>query len=207
MAYNPQLYQNVPTMNGSSVYPNTQMIPNVNPYSAMPNMAYSNLNLPQALPTAAYIQSEIEASSYAVGAGNTVVLIDSNTIDTENPVIYIKTTGYDGKPLRFKKITGTVSYPNEQGLFTPTLTEVVQPELDLSNYAEKSDLEGLKTEFNGIVERLNSLDESLSSMTDSISNIDNRFSNMFNAVSGNNNSNNNPNNRNNHNNNSNRKGN
>lgn len=218
MPYNPQLYQ-ANVGNYGYNYPNvlgTQTAPLNNSYNQTPNIGYPPMNI-QSLPTAAYVQSDIEASSYPVGAGNTVVLMDSNSIDTENPIVYIKSTGFDGKPLRFKKITGTTIYPNEQGLFSNPQVENSIPQIDLSEYARSSDLDGLKSEVSGIVERLDVLDKNLVNVNDSISSIDNRFSNMFNAVTGNNNNNNSNNNsnnsnnsnsnKNNHNNGNNRKGN
>lgn len=195
MAYNAQLYQPSPLTNGQ-IYPNLQNAA-FNQMSPMQNMNFQNFNMGQLPPTAAYVQSEIEASSFAVGPGNTVLLIDSNSIDTDNPIVYIKSAGYDGKISRFKKITGTVSYPNEQGLFTPQTNHVIQPEIDLSSYASKDDVERTDKEINSLTERLNQLDETISGMNDSISNIDNRFSNLFNVVNtnpqndGNNNYNNN----------------
>lgn len=211
MAYNPQLYQpNV--VNYGYNYPNvqgTQTGPLNNNFNQVSNIGYPPMNV-QALPTAAYVQSDIEASSYPVGAGNTVVLMDSNSIDTENPIVYIKSTGFDGKPLRFKKITGTTIYPNEQGLFSNPQVENSIPQIDLSEYARSSDLDIMKSEVSGIVERLDILDKNLTNVNESISSIDNRFSNMFNAVTGNNsnnNSNNSNSNKNNHNNGNNRKGN
>ena len=202
MAYNPQLYQSN-VMNYGYNYPN---VPNAqtgimnNGYNPVPNIGYPTMNV-QSLPTAAYVQSEIEASSYPVGAGNTVVLMDSNTIDTDSPIVYIKSTGFDGKTLRFKKIIGTTINPNEQGLFSSPQIEQTQQKVDLSNYAHSSDLDNVRLEISGITERINVLDKNLENVNESISNIDNRFSNMFNAVS--NNSNNSNSNKNNHNNNNN----
>lgn len=206
MPYNPQLYQTNVGNYGYN-YPNIQSTQTGvmnNSYNQIPNIGYPPMNM-QALPTAAYVQSEIEASSFPVGAGNTVVLMDSNTIDTDNPIVYIKSTGFDGKPLRFKKITGTTIYPNEQGLFSNPQSEQNNSQIDLSEYAHNSDLDNIKSDVSGIVDRLNILDENLVKVNESISNIDNRFSNMFNAV--NNNSNNSNSNKNNHNNGNNRKGN
>ena len=182
MPYNPQLYQ-ANVGNYGYNYPNvlgTQTAPLNNSYNQIPNIGYPPMNM-QSLPTAAYVQSDIEASSYPVGAGNTVVLMDSNSIDTENPIVYIKSTGFDGKPLRFKKITGTTIYPNEQGLFSNPQSEQNNSQIDLSEYAHNSDLDNIKSDVSGIVDRLNILDENLVKVNESISNIDNRFSNMFNA--------------------------
>ena len=178
MAYNAQLYQPSPLTNG-------QLYPTLQPtaYNQMPmqNMNFQNFNMGQP-PTAAYVQSEIEASSFAVAPGNTVLLIDSNSVDSETPIIYIKSSGYDGKISRFKKISGTVSYPNEQGLFSSQTNHVIQPEIDLSSYASKDDVERTDKEISSLTQRLNQLDETISGMNDSISNIDNRFSNLFSAV-------------------------
>ena len=203
MAYNAQLYSNQLNNNGQMMYP-MAMQPSstmpITPQSMYPQMATPPLSL-----SAAYTQGEIGARGYPVAAGNTVILIDSDTSDTDNPILYIKTTGYDGKPQMMKKISGTVSYPNEQGLFAVPVPVINTPEVDMSIYTTKEDLTSLDDKIKNIAERIDKTDEVIGSLNDTISNIENRFANMFNAVSNSNNGNNNPNNKNNHNNN--RKGN
>ena len=210
MAYNAQLYNAMPA--GQVAYPNIQTYPNM---TTMPNVTapvYPTAPPPLSL-SAAYTQGEIGARSFPVATGNTVILLDSDTIDTDNPIIYVKTTGYDGKPQTMKKISGVVSYPNEQGLFSSPVSESPVPQIDLTEYVMKSDLTNLQDELESITERLNNLDSTIDDLNGNISSIDNRFSNMFSAMSLNSNNSNNSNtfnnsNGNNHNkNNNNRKGN
>ena len=197
MAYNPQLYSNQ-LNNGQMLYP----MPMQSSMPITPQSMYQQMTTPPLSLSAAYTQGEIGARSYPVAAGNTVILIDSDTSDTDNPIIYIKTTGYDGKPLAMKKITGTASYPNEQGLFTVSVQETSTPQIDLSNYITKEDLTNLDEKVNTTVERINKTDDIINKLNETILGIENKFSNIFNVA---NSSNNNPNYKNNHNNN--RKGN
>ena len=188
MAYNAQLYQANP-MNSMS---NGQIYPNTVAYGQAPvisNPMYQNMNITPLPPTAAYVQSEIEASSFVVGPGNTVVLLDSKTLDSDNPIMYVKTMGYDGKVSRFKKITGTVSYPNDQGLFTPieTKSDASVPEIDLNKYADKSDLDGVNEKITRVTDRLDELDMTITTLGESISDINGKLTNMFSAVNGNSN--------------------
>lgn len=189
MAYNPSLYQpNQYTTNVAPTYPMyNSNLNGVNQY----NQSYYppiNTTLPLSL-SATYTKGEIGASSYPVAPGNTVILLDSDTIDTDNPIIYIKTTGYDGKSQTIKKISGTVSYPNEQGLFTiPTKEEVKEKEIDLSGYTTSDELGKVKKDVSLVSLRLDEYDETIKQIKDSLENIDNRFSNMFSAFTGNNNS-------------------
>ena len=180
MAYNAQLYQANP-MNSMS---NGQIYPNTVAYGQAPvisNPLYQNMNMAPLPPTASYVQSEIEATGFVVGPGN--------TIDSENPILYLKTVGYDGKVSRFEKITGTVAYPNEQGLFTPTpaKTETDLAEIDLGKYADKSDLEGVNEKIVRLSERMDELDNTISSLSENISNVNGKLTNMFSAVNGNSN--------------------
>ena len=206
MAYNPTLYNSIP--NGQVAYPSMQQMPNMAVMQGATSPMYPTMTPPPLSLSAAYTQGEIGARSFPVATGNTVILLDSDTIDTDNPIIYVKTTGYDGKPQMMKKISGVVSYPNEQGLFSSPISESSAPQIDLTEYVMKTDLSGLQEELKGITERLNGLDSTIDGLNENITSIDNRFSNMFNAVNCNNNSNNSNGNNNNHNkNNNNRKGN
>ena len=180
MAYNPQLYQVNPYNNintNYSLYGN-QNVPNLN-QSYFPQMVTPPLVL-----SAAYTKGEIGASSYPVAAGNTVILLDSDTIDSDSPIIYIKTTNYDGKPQTIKKITGTVSYPNEQGLFTAPLEENKQKEeIDLSGYAKVDDLKGIKDNIEFVSARIDDFENTVQNINDNLNSITDRFNNMFNAFS------------------------
>ncbi len=180
MAYNPQLYQVSPYSNVNTNYSlyGNQNVPNLN-QSYFPQMVAPPLAL-----SAAYTKGEIGASSYPVAAGNTVVLLDSDTIDSENPIIYIKTTNYDGKPQTIKKITGVVSYPNEQGLFTTSLEEDKQKDdVDLSGYAKIEDLKGIKDNIEFVSARIDDFEGTVQNLNENLNNITDRFNNMFNAFS------------------------
>ena len=189
MAYNSTLYQPNQYMNTGMVnyplYNNNQnnMVMNQQP-------VYPQFTTPPLSLSAAYTKGEIGASSFPVASGNTVVLLDSDTIDTDNPIIYIKTTGYDGKPQTIKKITGTVSYPNEQGLFTVPVQEIVKevekPEINLENYVTKDEFSTVKENIDLISVQIDDYEKALNKINESIANIDGRFNNMFNAFSGNN---------------------
>ena len=207
MAYNANLYQPIQP-NGQNYYPNMPVMQQ-SPMMPMQQTYNQQMLQPPAL-TCAYVQGEIGARSFLVAANNTVVLLDSETIDTDSPIIYIKSTGPDNKPLPMRKIIGTSTYSNEQGLFMTVRPETQQPQIDLSEYSKKTDVQNEVTNLNA---RLNSIEQTIGDLNGSISSIDERFSNMFNAAnspnSNNNTNNNNFNNmnRNNNHNSNNRKGN
>ena len=191
MAYNAGMYQNVPMNQVQPFYQGSNIVgqSNIGSMYQQPQQMFPNLsNMPYTL-TAAYTQGEIGARSHPVAAGNTVVLLDSDSIDTDKPIIYIKTTGYDGKPLSIKKIEGVVSYPNEQGLFNAP-TQDTKSDIDLSEFIKKEDIESYQTKVDSITERIDSLDLTISSLSESLTNIDNRFTNMFSAFNSNDNTNN-----------------
>lgn len=187
---------------GQSYYPNGPMVPQPS-MMAMAQQFQPSIIQPPSL-TVAYVQGEIGARSFLVAANNTVVLLDSETIDTENPIIYIKSTGPDNKPLPMRKIIGTSTYSNEQGLFMSAQTDNNQSHIDLSEYSKKADVQN---EVSTLNERLNNIEQTIGDLNGSITNIDERFSNMFNAVSNNSPNSNNKNNNGYNNHNNNRKGN
>ena len=206
MAYNAAMYQPVQPA-GQSYCPNGTMLPQTS-MMTMAQQFQPPIIQPPSL-TVAYVQGEIGARSFLVAANNTVVLLDSETIDSENPIIYIKSTGPDNKPLPMRKIIGTSTYSNEQGLFMSVHADSHQTQIDLSEYSKKSDVQN---EVSSLNERLNTIEQTIGDLNGSIANIDDRFSNMFNAVNNNssnssNSSNNRNNNGNNNHNNNNRKGN
>ena len=183
MAYNPSMYNYNPYSSVNTPNYINQSITPVN-QSVYPQFINPPPNL-----SATYIKGEIGASGYPVGNGNIVVLLDSDTIDTDNPIIYIKSTGYDGKSQSFKKISGTVSYPNEQGLFTTPVKEVVKEvekvDVDLSSYATKEDLKEIKDNIDFVSTQIDEYEKALNKITETVSSIDNRFSNMFSAFNNN----------------------
>lgn len=181
MAYNSQMYSNqFGTANtGYPIYNNGFTGINQPYYNQLPTT-------PPLILSAAYTKGEIGASSYPVASGNTVVLLDSDSIDTDNPIIYIKTTGYDGKPQTIRKITGTVSYPNEQGLFTvPTKDVDEQPKIDLSEYVRTDDINEVKENINVVNNRINEFEGTIKNLNENLNNIDDRLNNMFSAFNSN----------------------
>ena len=166
------MYQNIPTM------PIVQQQP-------VPQASYPTPYMQAPSLSVAYTQGEVGARSYLVAPNNTVVLLDSDTIDTDNPVIYIKSTGVDGKPQPMRRIIGTSSYPNDQGLFTASQIESTQSNIDLSAYSTKKEID---SELNNINEKIDCLDSIISDLSQNINSINERFSNMFNAASNQNNS-------------------
>ena len=165
------MYQNIPAM------PLVQQ-------QAVPQATYQPPYIQTPSLSVAYTQGEVGARSYLVAPNNTVVLLDSDTIDTENPVIYIKSTGVDGKPQPMRRIIGTASYPNDQGLFISNQSDNIQSNIDLSIYSTKDDV---NLEFKNINEKIDCLDSIISDLNQSINSINERFSNMFNAASNQNN--------------------
>jgi hypothetical protein len=79
-------------------------------------------------PTCAYVQGEAAAKAYPVAPGQFVVLID-----TEDPVIYTKTTDQFGRPMpiRILDYVERVENPPEQA----------------NNYVSKSDFDNFKNEI------------------------------------------------------------
>lgn len=77
-----------------------------------------------------WVQGEAAAKAYPVAAGNSVLLMDSDA-----PVLYMKSTDYSGKPLPLEiydlvkrdAISSTQAAP--------------QPQIDLSEYVTQADLE------------------------------------------------------------------
>lgn len=183
LAYNPQLYSTVPT--GQPIYQNVPSVPMVQNQTVTPSYPAQFMQTP--VLSVAYTQGEVGARSYLVAPNNTVVLLDSDSIDTENPIIYIKSTGIDGKPLPMRRIKGKSSYPNEQGVFVSIQSDSKQQEIDLTPYSTK---EELANEIKEITDRLNNIDNVITDLNTNISNIDERFSNIFNTANNQSNQNN-----------------
>lgn len=90
---------------------------NFNPYTPSYQNAYANVQ-PQVQPTPqnngiVWVQGESGAKSYMVGAGNSVLLMDS-----ESEVFYIKSTDSSGMPLplrvfEYKERTQKIADPAE----------------------------------------------------------------------------------------------
>lgn len=107
--YNP--YQNM-QMNGfNGGYNNNQQVTNQQPVVQQ-----------QITDDRQWVQSDSAAEAFIVMAGNTVVLWNSN-----EPTIYIKTTGLDGKPLpiqKYKLVSDNGNKPHENNGITDRIDDI-----------------------------------------------------------------------------------
>lgn len=85
-----------------------------------------------------WVQGEAGAKAYPVAAGNSVLLMDS-----EAPVLYMKSTDSSGRPLPIETydLVKRVSAPVQ----APSIPKA--PEIDLSEYVKSSELEAKVTEL------------------------------------------------------------
>ena len=86
-----------------------------------------------------WVQGEAGAKAYPVAAGNSVLLMDS-----ENPVLYMKSTDSTGRPLPMEV------YDLVRRDMTPQIPRsqaAPQPQIDLSDYVRMSELEAKVTEL------------------------------------------------------------
>jgi len=83
-----------------------------------------------------WVQGEAGAKAYPVAAGNSVLLMDS-----ENPVLYMKSTDQSGRPLPIEvyDLVKRQDNPPQQRIPQP----VIQQQIDLSGYVKLSDLDSL----------------------------------------------------------------
>lgn len=90
-----------------------------------------------------WVQGEAGAKAYPVAAGNSVLLMDS-----EAPVLYMKSTDSSGRPLPIETYDlvkrEAVSYQ------APQVPAPKAPEIDLSEYVKASDLEAM---VNALIEK------------------------------------------------------
>lgn len=136
-------YNNYGNYNPYQSYQTTQ------PYqTAYPQMNYPSnyqtavpMNQPQQQTNNAgfvWVQGEAAAKAYPVAAGNSVLLMDSDA-----PVLYMKSTDNTGKPLPMETYDlvkrNPVSYQMQQA--------PQQPQIDLSEYVKMSDLEAKVNEL------------------------------------------------------------
>lgn len=77
-----------------------------------------------------WVQGEAGAKAYPVAPGNSVLLMDS-----ENSYFYIKTTDNSGVPQPIRK------FKYEEEIGTKKKEETKKPEIDLSNFVTKEELE------------------------------------------------------------------
>lgn len=132
MAYNYGNYQSspyYPTAVSGSWSPNN--------YQATVPMQPVQQPQPQSQPQTnqgfVWVQGEAGAKAYPVAAGNSVLLMDS-----ENPVLYMKSTDASGRPLPIE----TYDLVKREPVSTqPVIPKPQQPQVDLSEYVKMSDLE------------------------------------------------------------------
>lgn len=89
-----------------------------------------------------WVQGEAGAKAYPVAAGNSVLLMDS-----ENPVLYMKSTDSQGKPLPIEVYDLVKREPVSYQQIPQTQFQQKMPDLDLSEYVKKSDLEAKVSEL------------------------------------------------------------
>ena len=82
-----------------------------------------------------WVQGEAGAKAYPVAAGNSVLLMDS-----ESPVLYMKSTDISGRPLPIETYD-LVKREERPVIPQAPAQQVQQPQIDLSQYVKMSDLE------------------------------------------------------------------
>ena len=121
MAYNYGNYYPTPMGNFSPQYSQTPM----NQMQMQPQMQQPQSNNAGFV----WVQGEAAAKAYPVAAGNTVLLMDS-----EAPVLYMKSTDVSGRPLPME----TYDLVKRENVVAQ---QPKQPQIDLSEYVKMSDLE------------------------------------------------------------------
>lgn len=95
-----------------------------------------------------WVQGEAGAKAYPVAAGNSVLLMDS-----ESPVLYMKSTDISGRPLPIETYD-LVKREDRPVIPQSTVQHVQQPQIDLSQYVKTSDLEAKVEEIvNKVLEK------------------------------------------------------
>lgn len=82
-----------------------------------------------------WVQGEAGAKAYPVAAGNSVLLMDS-----ESPVLYMKSTDISGRPLPIETYD-LVKREERPVIPQAPVQQVQQPQIDLSQYVTMSELE------------------------------------------------------------------
>lgn len=125
MAYNYGNYYPTPMNNFSPQYPQTPMYQmQMNNMQTQPQMQSQSNNA-----GFVWVQGEAAAKAYPVAAGNSVLLMDS-----EAPVLYMKSTDVSGRPLPME----TYDLVKRENVVA---SQPKQPQIDLSEYVKMSDLE------------------------------------------------------------------
>jgi len=126
MAYNYGNYYPTPMNNFSPQYSQTPMNNmQMNNMQMQPQMQQPQSNNAGFV----WVQGEAAAKAYPVAAGNSVLLMDS-----EAPVLYMKSTDVSGRPLPME----TYDLVKRENVVAQ---QPKQPQIDLSEYVKMSDLE------------------------------------------------------------------
>lgn len=83
-----------------------------------------------------WVQGEAGAKAYPVAAGNSVLLMDS-----EAPVLYMKSTDSSGRPLPIETYDLVKREPVSYQQIPQAPVQQKMPDIDLSNYVKNEDLE------------------------------------------------------------------
>lgn len=128
MAYNYGNYYPTPMGNFSPQYSQTPM--NQMQMNNMQMQPQMQMQQPQSNNAGfVWVQGEAAAKAYPVAAGNSVLLMDS-----EAPVLYMKSTDVSGRPLPME----TYDLVKRENIVAQ---QPKQPQIDLSEYVKMSDLE------------------------------------------------------------------
>lgn len=100
-------------------------------YAPQPQFTPPVVQQPQNSTGIIWVQGEAGAKAYPVAPGNSILLMDS-----ENTCFYIKTTDSSGVPQPIRKFNYV-----EEGATKQKKEEPKQPEIDLSNFVTKDELE------------------------------------------------------------------
>lgn len=126
----------VPTPQPTPIMGQTQFTPPLQQPTMQPTMQSQQANNS----SISWVQGEAGAKAYPVGAGNTVLLLDS-----ENPVFYLKSTDNTGMPqplriFKFEEITGQSINQSSQ-------------KIDLENYITREEFEELEYKIDKLIEK------------------------------------------------------
>lgn len=108
-----------------AIYPNNYQVP------VTPGNMWNYTSVPTSLQTSnagfVWVQGEEAAKAYPVAPGNKVLLMDS-----DNPVLYVKTADNTGRPM-----------PLETYDLVLRVNKIQEPSMDLSSYVRKDEIEEL----------------------------------------------------------------
>lgn len=129
--YPQNFYQTGPQM--QTAYPNEAMNPYARYQTAVPLQQPQPSNQQGNTSGFVWVQGEAGAKAYPVAAGNSVLLMDS-----ENPVLYLKSTDAYGKPLPMEIYDLVKREPIDS---SPAYRAAEPKPVDMSQYVKFCDLE------------------------------------------------------------------